>query len=243
LIEKVIVGNVRVTPDAASLGVSRIANQLTGGSVYKLGQLINFEHMVLHSWVRGKNKPALATLLEFCRRVNVFPDDLLAQQATLLGPVSVQYRERPRFAPRTNLDEKDRASVRKYLAKLIAKNPLHARSTTDVAQELHMTYTKLQYHFPREYKVLRQRYLAWMEKVVFNHAKHRERKLKEGVAWLRKRHVYPSERHLKQLTGVLPSDLRRSDIRRLLRRLRRDLPDLVTNKNGLVRGAVEKKKK
>ena len=224
-----------INPEAVALGVTRLAHQHTGGSVYKLGRLVNFERMLLHTWMQGKAKPSLPSLLEFCRRVEILPDELLSQQATFAQAINNRHMDRPSIMNRKILTEDVLATIRNYLKHLIAKNPRHPPSTTEVARFLHVTYVKLQYHFPRQYKILRQRYLLWVEKVAFDDAKRRVKKLKEGVVWLRKRHVYPSERHLKALTGVLPSDLRRSDIKRLLRRLQREMPDLVSSTNPLRR--------
>lgn len=236
LIERTCSGELSVEPDAVAYGVKRLLDVYYSGSAYRMGLALNVEHMSIHSWERGVAKPALDTFLDFCCRLNILPDELLSGQNTLTVPMQVCLKEKAFVRPRSVFDRKSLSSIRECLDKLIERNLKCALPVNEIARNLHMTYTSLGYHFPRQYKILRQRYLDWVLQVSLMDAERREKRLREGVHWLRQRYTYPSERHLKNLTGVLPSDLRRSEIVAILRQLQHDKP-------GLISGARNRRKK
>lgn len=230
LIDRICSADEIICENAIRLGLSRLVELHASGSVYKFAHRINFEHMLVHTWKKGRSNPTLPSLLEFCYRTNTLPDELLSAQNAIAEPLADCQEEKPRFTNRRLIDKSALNRARDSLNKLIARNPRHAPSTKEIARELHLTYANLQYHFPRHYRILRKRYLKWIAQLAIRDARLREKRLIDGVAWLRRRNVFPSERHLKALTGVLPSDLRRSEIAALLRKLQRSAPT-ATNKS------------
>jgi hypothetical protein len=76
----------------------------------------------------------------------------------------------------------------------------------------------LKYHFPDEYRIIKNRGEAWREHCRSLEGKRRIEALIAGVDELLSKGIFPGERQLKQLK-VRPSDLRRPEILKLLREL------------------------
>lgn len=223
LIQRVCSSALSIGPHAVRLGFIRLIEQHGVEHGHALARLVNIPPQSLGRWMEERAKVPLKVLLEICYRLDVLPDEFLDHQDRFPQPPRLGCGEMASGDRRRKFDVATLSRARSYLDRLLSRYPKRAPATKEVAKRLCMTYMNLRLHFPEHYRVLRQRHIEWTHRRDAERDDRRVQRLKRGVVALIEKNMYPSERHLKTYTDVLPSDLRRPEIRRLLSSLQRKI--------------------
>lgn len=199
--------------------VAKAIRRLIQGS--KLSQIefchkLNIEPKSIKNMLDPKRRPYFLALLDLCYRLDLPPDQFLLDKDILTSMELWRTLPKPAFISRLNLDHKKKSFIRSELLKLIRDNPKPAIPVTHLAKKYEINPTILQYNFPDQYRELRKRWTQWERDYRRRNQTNRLEHFANAVFSLARHGIYPSERKLRDLELVLPSDLRRTEIKTLL---------------------------
>lgn len=203
--------------------LNALAQQHFDGSMDALSDAVGMSRRMLGQWATGVTNPYLTGLLEFAYRIQVPPDVLLLQGSGLTDPASWLKGDLPIFVKREHKLSKARLDeIHAALRKAIRSKGTIPTSVKKFAQEYGTTYMVIRYNFPFEYKALQAMMQAHRQ---IKLEQYRVLRIEGAVAAahdLASKGIYPSDRALKEKARLIPSDLRRKDVRKELRTLRLD---------------------
>lgn len=197
----------------------------------KLSQLdfchkLNIKPKSIQNMLDAKHRPYFLAVLDLCYRMDLPPDQFLLDKDFLTSPELWRGLDKPAFVTRINLPLKQKIRIRTELCKIIIDDPKPPIRVSHIAAKFDVTYTRLQYNFPDEYRELRRRWTLWERNNRTNSHTTRLEHFVTAVFSLARHGIYPSERKLRDLELVLPSDLRREDIKLILKALQEVYSDL-----------------
>jgi len=195
------------------------------GSFAKLSRYTEIDPIYLKKWSTGQTHPSLTALLDLCYRIDVPPDALLLDGPSLTSPDNWRKTGKPHFVSLVKLNKFQLGTMKATLQQIITKNPDPPPLISDVAESLGITFTVLNYHFPDEYRIIKQRSVAYRQYLRTVEGKIRMEKFVASVEALLDQGIYPSERQLKQLGYVRSGDLRRPELIEKLRELQNKYED------------------
>jgi transcriptional regulator with XRE-family HTH domain len=221
LIKYTCASGVTIEADAFQTAVNTLAVRHFGGSVEGLADACGLSRRMIRQWSSGETKPYLTGLLELAYRTQIPPAAMLLEGVGLTDPNSWLKEKRPTFVARGKKLTKERIlQIRRELRQAIKSRSPKTISVKKFARDLGTTYLVIKYHFPREYELLQK--------------KGRLAELRSRKALMTKRiqqtivaahelaghGIYPSDRALKERTGIIPSSLRRLEVKKVLRAVR-----------------------
>lgn len=188
----------------------------------KLSQLefchkLNIEPKSIKNMLDPKRRPYFLALLDLCYRLDLPPDQFLLDKDILTSTELWRGLPKPVFTNKVNLDHKKKSFIRSELKKLIIDNPTPPVRVSHFSKKYEISYTCLQCNFPDEYRELRLRRTKWETNYRRNNHTNRLEHFVSAVFSLTRHGIYPSERKLRDLELVLPSDLRREEVKSLLK--------------------------
>lgn len=197
----------------------------------KLSQLelchkLNIEPKSLENMLNPNRRPYFLAFLDLCYRLDLPPDQFLFDRDILTSTELWRGLPKPTFTSKINLNPNEIKNIRSQLKKILNDNPIPPVRLSHLATKFGITYTRLQYNFPEEYRELRKRWTQWEKNFRRNNHAVRLECLVIAVLSLVRHGIYPSERKLRDLELVLPSDLRREDVKCLLRAFQEIYSDL-----------------
>ncbi len=212
--------------------VAKAIRRLIQGS--KLSQIefchkLNIESKSIKNMLDPKRRPYFLALLDLCYRLDIPPDQFLLDKDVLTSAELWRGLQKPAFTSKVNLNHKKKSHIRDELKKILADNPTPPIRVSHLAKKFDISYTCLQYNFPDEYRELRTRWTQWDKNYRKNNHTARLEHFASAVFSLTKHGIYPSERKLRDLELVLPSDLRREDVKCLLKTLQEIYSNLQFN--------------
>ena len=180
-------------------------------------QRLNIEPKSIKNMLDPERRPYFLAVLDLCYRLDLPPAQFLFDKDVLTATELWRTLPKPAFTSKVNLDHKKKSFIRNELLKLISNNPKPPIRVSHIAKKYEITHTILQYNFPNEYKELRKRWTQWERD--YRRRNHTARLVHfvSAVFSLTRHDIYPSERKLRDLELVLPSDFRREDIKVLLK--------------------------
>ncbi len=187
---------------------------------------LNIEPKSIKNMLNPNRKPYFLALLDLCYRMDLPPDQFLLDKDILTSTELWRGLPKPAFTSKVNLNHKKKSYIRDELKKLLVDNPTPPIRVSHLASKFDISYTCLQYNFPEEYRELRKRWTQWERSYRRNNHAVRLECLTIAILSLVKHGIYPSERKLRDLELVLPSDLRREDVKCLLKAFQEIYSDL-----------------
>lgn len=223
LIARTCATGTQIPPDAFQDVLLSLARQHFNGSVDDLADACGFSRRMVRDWAAGRTKPYLTVLLEFAYRVQVPPDVMLLDGPGLTDPKDWLRLDRPVFVRRFKKHSQSRIEeMRRELCTAIRAGSDGPSSLQKFAKQLGTTYAVLQYHFPKESKLLQVRARARKVRRITAESKARIKKTEAAARSLASKGIYPSQRALKAYHNICPSHFRRREIADALTRIRRD---------------------
>lgn len=190
---------------------------------------LNVEPKSIKNMLSPNRKPYFLALLDLCYRMDLPPDQFLLDKDILTSTELWRGLPKPAFTSKVNLNHKKKSYIRDELKKLLADNPTPPIRVSHLASKFDISYTCLQYNFPDEYRELRSRWTKWDKNYRKNNHTARLEHFASAIFSLARHGIYPSERRLRDLELVLPSDLRREDVKCLLRAFQEIYSDFQFN--------------
>ena len=209
--------------DSLTFALQGIVDQHFNGSYDNFSKMTKVNKRYLREWSLGIRKPAFMSFLDLCYRMDIPPDVLLMNGLPLTDPGNWRKLEATRFVKMRKLSMRQKDEIHAYLKRVISENNIPPEPLSRIAKRFRVTYVILNYHFPDEYSVIKQRYDKYRNVQKVNADKKRMNNLEESINKLVKEGLYPSERKLKERKLVLISDLRRQDVRDHLHELQIEL--------------------
>lgn len=192
-------------------------------------QKLNIEPKSIKNMLDPNHRPYFLAFLDLCYRMDLPPDQFLLDKDVLTSTELWRGLPKPAFVSKVNLNDKKKNHIRNELKKVLTDNPNPPVRVSHLAIKFDISYTCLQYNFPDEYRELRARWTQWDKNYRRSNHTARLEHFVSAVFSLTKHGIYPSERKLRDLELVLPSDLRREDIKCLLRAFQEIYSDLQFN--------------
>lgn len=211
----------RERPEIPDDAVQKALKRILAGTHLNASQFtkkLDVDYAIINRMLLGHNT-LLPVILDLCYRMDIPIDQFLFDKDILSEPSHWRQLPRPKFSSHARMDKKHRTKVATSIKKMINENPNPPQRLSHIANKLNTTVDVIRYHFPDELKILSQRYSSWQRDENRNQHTERLEKLCAGIFSLARRGVYPSTRKLHDLELVIPSDLRREDVKTLLKPL------------------------
>lgn len=133
------------------------------------------------------------------------------------------------FAGICRIPDSKKQELRAALHQALEDNPKPPISISQLARRFGVSYSSINFNFPDEYHTLRKRFVEWEKCHRRSVQTDRLQNLTDNVFSLVRKGIYPSDRKLRDLSYVTPSDLRRNDIIATLRTLQDIYAELRTD--------------
>lgn len=195
-------------------------------SEIEISERLNIDPKSIRNMMNPNRRPYFLALIGLCYRLDIPPDQFLLDKDILTFVEQWRCLPKPIYNSRITLTHKERSTILSELKKILAENPNPPVRVSHLGAKFGVTYTSLQYSFPEEYRELRKRRTAWEKEFRRRNHTARLENLADAVFGLVRAGVYPSQRKLRDLGLVLPSDLRREDAKQLLEVLQEIYADL-----------------
>ncbi|MFT6653310.1 MAG: ribosomal protein L20A (L18A) [Marinomonas primoryensis] len=171
---------------------------------------------MLYGLIDETRRPYFPAFMDMCYRLDIPPDQFLFDRDNLTA--IEQWKTHPHigYVSMAKLSPGKKQKIYEDLKKALKSKSGPPARVSHIASKHGIRFSTIRYNFPTEYKELTQRRSAWERK--FRQESHQTRieNLTTGIYSLARQGIYPSERKLRDLGYVIPSDLQREDIKLLL---------------------------
>lgn len=225
LIDRVYKHNLTINAKTVSLSIKRVLRSHSL-SLNQFAEKLNINPRPLNDLVNETKRPFFPAFMDMCYRMDIPPDQFLFDKDILSSPDLWRSLDKPAFVMMMKLSDKNKKRILRGLSKEIENDPNPPVKVSEISKKHGVSYSSLAYNFPLEYQILRERYLDW--EVKYRRSNHTDRlsNLCESVFRLVRHGIYPSDRKLRDLGYVKPSDLRRPEVKTLLRTMQQIYVDL-----------------
>ena len=190
---------------------------------------LNIDKKIVDRLLEGKRRPYFPVLLDLCYRLNIPIDQFLLDRDILTAKDYWRDLVKPAFVVSSKISDKKKIEVARALKKVLAEDPNPPIRINHFARQNGVGYDVILYHFPKEYNELRSRWTTWERKQRKSNSTDRLQNLSDAVFSLVRVGIYPSDRKMRDLELVKPSDFRRDDVIYLLRSFQEIYRDLQTD--------------
>ncbi|ACR13181.2 hypothetical protein TERTU_4150 [Teredinibacter turnerae T7901] len=215
LIHKVTKNRIIITSDVVSNALTRIL-ETQKITVLEFSKLVQCDTRMLRRLINKEKRPYLPSILDICYRLDIPPDKLFFDRDILTCSENWKTHPREKYIDMSKLTKRKRTDLLKALQSALTTSATIPIRVSHIASRFNIRTSTIRYNFPEEYSILTARRSAWEKTVWRNQHQARLEKLVEGIFSLARVGVYPSERKLRDLNYMLPSDLRREDVKHLL---------------------------
>jgi len=228
LIERVYSDRIKLEEQSVARALDRVISTAKL-SPAEFSIRLNVDPKMISRLLSGQASPFFPALLDLCFRMDIPVDQFLLDRDVLTSPEIWRDFAKPVFHAGSRIPEKQKESIHKKLRRLLLENSLPPPRVSHLAAEFGISFTALSLTFPKEYRQLRSRYQKWEKKQRnISHA-DRLQNMTDAAFSLIRHGIYPSDRKLRDLKLVTPSDLRRDDVLTILRAIQAVYSDLNMN--------------
>lgn len=215
LIERLSSGDYEISTETVSNAIKRLVNT-SKIDVSELSKTLQVDPRMLNGLIDETRRPYFPAFMDMCYRLDIPPDQFLFDRDNLTA--IEQWKTHPHigYVSMAKLSPRKKQKIYQDLKKALKSKSGPPARVSHIASKHGIRFSTIRYNFPTEYKELTQRRSAWERK--FRQESHQTRieNLTAGIYSLARQGIYPSERKLRDLDYVIPSDLRREDIKLLL---------------------------
>lgn len=214
LVRATNVDNQELSITDLSKSVKAISDEYFYGDIRRVALNFGVRSEGLVKWVSQTSKPTIYSLIDLCYRLEIPPVDLLSKDYCF----SFLDKSAHGCQPTKFINKPQHMSSARKIELLFRLNQEIKKTDSwvgpkELATELGITFSTLQRVHPQQYKVLKSKHDKKRKKQVQIDQKDRIIRLEKSVKSLVNQRIPVSERHLRSLTEVKPSDLRRSEIK------------------------------
>lgn len=184
-----------------------------------LAHRLSIDSKFLKRMESGQSKPYFPALMDLCYRLDLPVDEFLFSSDNLIAPELWRDIPTPMFMSGLRIPDSKKQELRAALHQALEDNPKPPISISQLARRFGVSYSSINFNFPDEYHTLRKRFVEWEKCHRRSVQTDRLQNLTDNVFSLVRKGIYPSDRKLRDLGYVTPSDLRRDDIIATLRTL------------------------
>lgn len=164
-------------------------------------------------------RPYFPFLADICFRIDVPIDQFLFDSNLMSSPELWRAFSKPRYVCTSHITEDRKSDIRSKMLKELVQTISPPLAPSHFAKNMNINYDVLRYHFPKEYSQMRQRFMKWESEKINDERHVRLLRVINGVLDLVKRGISPSEINLVRYGHTIPSDLRRKELRPIIREL------------------------
>lgn len=218
LIERINQSQTAPRSDSVKRAISRLLSTLKI-QPSEFAERINVNAKMIDNILSGRRRPYFPAFMDLCYRLDIPPDQFAFDREILTAKELWRNIDKPIFSASSNLGDRKKRRIAQALQKLIKSNPNPPVRVSHFARKHEVSYSALFFNFRNEYNELRRRWLKWQQDHRRHHHTERLKHVTDAVFSLAGNGVYPSDRKLRDLGYVIPSDLRREDVILVLRAL------------------------
>lgn len=190
-----------------------VDTQYAGDSV-KFGDRIGLSRQLVRNWVTKETTPIITPFLDLCYRLSIPLDSFLLDSFDLTASSDWKVLGKQRYLRRNAVPPHRLEQISLEIDRFIQANSEVAPTVTKFAHELGVTTPFLRSHFPDEYMLIQHRSSEFQKDLRGRLRRERSRNLKKSVEELLARGQTISQRHIKKLGYMKPSDFRRPEIKK-----------------------------
>lgn len=218
LIERINQAQTEPRRDAVKRAIDRLLLSLKISSS-EFAECLNVDVKMINNILSGERKPYFPAFMDLCYRLDIPPDHFVFDREVLTAKELWKNIDKPIFGAASNLSDHQKRKIARALKKVIKSRPTPPIRVSHFARKHEISYSALFFNFRDEYNELRRRWLKWQQEHRRHHNTDRLQYVAEAVFSLARNGIYPSDRKLRDLGYVIPSDLRREDVVLVLRAL------------------------
>lgn len=215
LIEKLSSSHYKITDSTLPRALRRLLN-MTKISPTDLAKMLHVDLRMIKGLMDNSRRPYFPAFMDMCYRLDIPPDQFLFDKDNLTSPAQWKTYPQTGFVSTKRLLPATKKRILADLRKALKIKTGPPARVSHIASKYDVRYTTLRHNFPEEYRTLTQRRSAWERQFRKDAHQAKIENLTSGIFSLVRQGVYPSERKLRDLKYVKPSDLRREDIKLLL---------------------------
>ena len=215
LIERISSGNNIITASTVSRALQRLLNTSKINAT-DLSKYLQVDARMINGLIEENRRPYFPAFMDMCYRLDIPPDNFLFDKDNLTSVENWKTHPHIGYVSMAKLSPHKKQCLFKDLSKALKTKSGPPTRVSHLASKYGIRFSTIRYNFPTEYKELTRRRSAWERE--FRKESHQKRieNLTIGIYSLARQGIYPSERKLRELKYVKPSDLRREDIKLLL---------------------------
>jgi len=203
--------------------VLKLVRELSGGNCAVLGKATGVGENCLRNWTSGRARPGLLQVTRFFRSIHCPTSALVSGFPLIIDPALITPIDEPPLRATTKYPKDDVASVRKKLFALLKSTSASPLSLKEVARRIGRSVELLHYRYPELCEQIVATASAHRKSETERRSGARERRLRRALEECAECGIYPSDRHLRQKTGLAASDLRRENLQQVVRKFREQL--------------------
>jgi len=203
--------------------VVKLVGELAGGSCSKLGEATGIGPNSLRNWTTGRSRPSFLQAMRFFRSIRCPASALVSGYPLIIDPALIERIDEEPLRAVLAFPKDDVANLRKKLLALLKSTSAAPLSLKEVVRRLGRSVGLLKYRYPE----ICNQIIAAAEHHRCREAERRqasrERRVRLALKECADSGIYPSDRHLRHVAGIEPSDLRRDNLRTIVRSFREQL--------------------
>lgn len=199
--------------------LKQLVDTYCDGGFVNFGNRVGMTGQLLRNWVTKQTTPIITPFMDLCYRLSIPLDSFLLDSFELTAPSEWQMQPKQEYLKRYSVSNARLKELSDAIHLLIQTDPEIAPSVSKFARELGVSAPFLKSHFPDEYVLIQHRSSEFQNELRKKSRRERSRHLKKSVAELLASGQTISHRHIKSLGYMKPSDLRRPEIKKRIKRL------------------------
>lgn len=203
LVDRTQRSSARITHDDFRGWINSVCNRYRdAGQGRHLASGVQIDHSNLRRWQSGEAKPSLDMLIHFCVSVRCSPASIITKQHSMIDGQLLRTDKREKLSKRSRRSKGDFERIRKHLERVIARKTVPAPSLKQVARDLGCKTPYLNYRFPKLAIKIRDRAEECRNFRLKQARKRQNDQLQMAIEALSSRGLYPSTRHIRQVSGM-----------------------------------------
>jgi hypothetical protein len=203
--------------------VVKLVGELAGGSCSRLGEATGLGANSLRNWTWGRSQPSFLQAMRFFRSIRCPASALVSGYPLIIDPALIERIDEEPLRAVLAFPKDDVAKVKKKLLALLKSTSAVPLSLKQVASRLGRSVQLLKYRYPEICVQIIAMAAQHRSREAARRQASRERRVQQALEECADSGIYPSDRHLRHVAGIEPSDLRRDNLRTLVRSVRERL--------------------
>jgi hypothetical protein len=203
--------------------VVKLVGELAAGSCSRLGEATGLGANSLRNWTWGRSRPSFLQAMRFFRSIRCPASALVSGYPLIIDPALIEQIDEEPLRAVLAFPKDDVANLKKKLLALLKSTSASPLSLKAVARRLGRSVQLLKYRYPEICDQIIATAKQHRSKEAERRQASRERRVQRALEECADSGIYPSDRHLRHVTGIEPSDLRRDNLKTIVHAFREQL--------------------